>query len=278
MRALGAPDGALVLPDLTDLVRIEARQRLPWRLRGLVAGALRQLDLAVPMLVEARPTVGVVVGTALTPPPAANGKDDEINGESPLDAARSAVGVGAVGGYVQLVEWTLSEYLYLARRHPAALPDLQRAARAADGFLRVGPFVVLPDGAGSAPDPARLGPDGAAPLSADPQLLLARVLAAGHALAPGDLVFAAPEPVVGPPEVAPPTDTDSLRAALRRGLAAAVTVGFRRPEYLRPGSVVTVDGDQLGRQPLRVAVPPGVNAPTRDALPLVDPRPAESTL
>ena len=36
--------------------------------------------------------------------------------------------------------------------------------------------------------------------------------------------------------------------------------------------VLAVDGDLLGRLALRVAVPPGVAAPTPDALPLVTPR------
>ncbi|MCA9547541.1 MAG: hypothetical protein KC613_24220, partial [Myxococcales bacterium] len=121
--------------------------------------------------------------------------------------------------------------------------------------------------------PAKVGPDGRAAIpQGDAAGLLARVLAMGKPLQAGDVVVAAPPPVVGPPDLAPAEPMPSLRATLRRDLARAVARGLASPAYLRPGSVLAVDGDLLGRLALRVAVPPGVAAPTPDALPLVTPR------
>ena len=251
-RALTAGSLPVVLPTLADLVRLEAVQRLPWRLRGLVAGALGRLGLQVPLLVEARATTGLVVGAAL----------DTAAVKGPRAVLRQAI-----AGYVQLVEVSLAEYLYLARRSPSDRKILFRVARGADGFVRAGPFWTLPAVAGGAPDPARSGPNGRASFTEPPEALLVRVLQAGVRLRPGDVVAAAPRPVIGPPSLARPVEGASFRGEARQGLARSIFVGMTRDAYLRPGGVLRFDGDLLGRQTLRVAAPPGVDLPSlgRDA-------------
>lgn len=257
-RALEPPGNAVVLPTVHDLVRVEARQRLPWSLRGVVAGALGALGLEAPLLVEARSTVGVVVARPLTPAQI----DDPV-------ALRAAV-----GGFVQLGEVSLGEYLFLRDWSPRDTPRLEVAARAADGFVRAGPWLALPAGPGAGPDPARLGPDGRVAFAEPPAALLARVLRAGGRLAPGDVVAVEAQPVRGAPAAAAPADAPSRRSAMRQALARSITRGLVAPHYLRPGGVVEVDGDVLGRQTLRIAVPPGVAVPTFDAAPLVEVQPA----
>jgi hypothetical protein len=258
-RALAGPERPVTLPAPPDLVRLEARQRFPWRLRGLLAAALQSLQLEVPLLVESRSSVAVVVGASL---------EADEDGVPP----RASVLRAAIAGYVQVAEVTLGEYLFLARRYPADLPRLQRAARAADGFLRAGPFVVSAIAQGGAPDPARLGPDGQAAFSQEPATLLAAVLRAGHQLHPGDIIAVAAPPVAGPPSLPPSEAGPSLRATLRRDLARSMAAGFDRGTYLRPGSVRRVYTDHLGALAFRMVVPPGVSAPIGDGQPLVGPR------
>lgn len=245
-RAAGAPGGVAVLPARADLVRIEARQRLPWTLRGLVADALERLSLDTPLLVEARVVPAVVVARPLGPQ------------ASPQEVE------AALGAFTQVVELSLAEYLYLAMSSPADLGGLQRAARAPDGFLRPGPFLVLRQN--GLPDGHRLGPDG----TGFPQAaaLVGRVLAGGHSLAPGDVISALPAPLLGAPMVGLIDEKRSRRARLRHGLARSILVGSSRPGYLRPGAVVRVEGDLLGVQEVRVAVPAGVAVPSPDAGPL----------
>ncbi len=245
-RALSGGSLPVVLPTLADLVRVEAIQRLPYRLRGLVAGALTGLGLQVPLLVEARATAGIVVGRPLRAPAA----------EDP-EALRSAI-----AGYVQLAEVTLAEYLYLAERSPSDARVLERVARGIDGFVRAGPFWNLAGGPGATPDPARTGPNGAGAFEVPPEALLAAVLQRGEVLRPGDVVAAAPPPVAGPPRLLEPVDATTWRSVTRLGLARAVALGLGREDYLRPGGVVHFDGDLLGRLTVRVAVPPGINLPT----------------
>ncbi|MCB9538870.1 MAG: hypothetical protein H6704_21765 [Myxococcales bacterium] len=256
-RALEPPGHAVVLPTVHDLVRVEARQRLPWSLRGVVAGALGGLGLEAPLLVEARSTVGVLVARPLTP--------------AQLDDAAALR--AAVGGFVQLGEISLGEYLFLRAWSPRDTPRLETAARAADGFVRAGPWLALPMGPGAGPDPARLGPDGRAAFDRPPEAVLAGVLRAGGRLAPGDVVAVAARPVRGAPRAEAPRDAPSRRSAMRQALARSITRGLVAPHYLRPGGVVEVDGDVLGRQTLRIAVPPGVAVPTFDAAPLVEVQP-----
>ena len=57
---------------------------------------------------------------------------------------------------------------------------------------------------------------------------------------------------------------------MRLALARSITRGLVAPEYLRPGRTYAFDGGVLGRQALRIAVPPGVAVPSWDAEPLVD--------
>lgn len=253
-RALAPPGDTVVLPARADLVRLEARQRLPWRLRGLVGEALTYLGLEAPLLVEARTTVGLLVGAPL----------------APAAAAEPASLRAAVAGYVQLVEVSLGEYLFLATRAPGEAAVLARAARAADGFVRAGPFLTVPAEPGGAPQPDRLGIGGRAALEEPPAALLARVLRAGVTLRPGDVVAAAPPPVRGGPHAEPDPELVSHRAVQRSALVRSIVRGLGEAVYLRPGSVIDVDGDLLGRQVLRVAVPPGVAVPSVDVGPLVD--------
>jgi hypothetical protein len=168
---------------------------------------------------------------------------------------------------VQIVEVTLGEYLFLAQRDPLATPVLQTAARASDGFVRAGPYLVLPqDGL---PDLRHVGPDGRAPL--DDAVELARsVLRSGRALKPGDVIAAGIPAVQGPPPTISPAGIFSRRARLRHALARSILEGLSRPTYLRPGAVFKVDGDLLGRQVVRVAVPAGVAVPSRSIRPLVE--------
>ena len=246
-RALTAATLPVVLPTRADLVRLEAVQRLPWRLRGLVAGALGRLGLEVPLLVEARATTGLVVGRPL----------DVSAVSGPRSVLRDAI-----AGYVQILEVSLAEYLYLAGWSPSDRKALRRAARGADGFVRAGPFWTLSAVAGGTPDPMRTGPNGRVPFDAPPEALLVRALQAGARLRPGDVVAAAPEPVEGPPRSKKIPEAGSFRAAVRAGLTSSIVRGLTLPAYLRAGGVLHFDGDLLGRQTLRVAVPPGVDVPT----------------
>ncbi|MEZ4474203.1 MAG: hypothetical protein R3F60_26125 [bacterium] len=246
-RSAGPPGSPTGLPATADLVRIEARQRLGWVLRGLVASALERLGLETPLLVEARSSAAVVLARPLAP------------GAGPAEVE------AAIGGFVQVVELSLAEYLYLAARSPVDLPALLRLARAADGFLRPGPFLVLRrDGL---PDGRTLGPDGAG-FAEPPAALVARVLATGATLAPGDVVAAAGAPLLGAPEADAPPDRLSRRARLRHGLARSILSGAGRSGYLRAGAMVRVDGDLLGRQLVRVVSPAGVAVPSGDAIPI----------
>ncbi|MCK6570763.1 hypothetical protein L6V77_06555 [Myxococcota bacterium] len=244
-RALGAPERPAVLPTRADLVRLEARQRLPWRLRGLVAQTLAGLSLDTPLLVEARSSVALVVGAHLTP-----------------DAGRDPATLqGAIAGYVQLSELSLGEYLFLARLFPADADVLARAARAAEGFLRPGPHLVLRGGAGEAPSPARLGVTGGPDAPFDPVGLLARALSAGVSLSPGDVLAAAPIPPFGGPPATAGQGAGTGRGAVRRLLAGSVLRGATSPTFLRPGTPVQAEGDLLGAVEYRVVVPPGVQLP-----------------
>jgi hypothetical protein len=243
-RVVTGSDRPAVLPTREDLVRIEARQRLPWRLRGLVAQTLAGLALETPLLIEARPTLGLVIGRPLTP-----------------DAARDpAVLREAIAGYVQFTELSVGEYLFLARLNPADADALARTARAADGFLRAGPYFVLRS-PGGVPTAARLGVTGGPTGTLAPESLLARTLLAGTSLSPGDVVVAAPRAVEGGPEVSPDRAKGVGRAAVRRLLAESVLRGTTRHAYLRPGASVEADADLLGAVRFRVVVPPGVHVP-----------------
>ncbi|MCA9527509.1 MAG: hypothetical protein KC549_14565, partial [Myxococcales bacterium] len=66
----------------------------------------------------------------------------------------------------------------------------------------------------------------------------------------------------------PPPDRLSRRARLRHGLARSILSGAGRSGYLRPGAVLRVDGDLLGRQLVRVVSPAGVAVPSGDAIPI----------
>lgn len=251
-RALGAAARPAVLPTRADLVRLEARQRLPWRLRGLVAQTLSGLSLETPLLVEARATVGLVVGAHLS-----------------ADAPRApGQMLAAIAGYVQVSELSLGEYLFLGRLFPADAEALGRAARAADGFARPGPFLVLSGGAGASPDPMRLGVTGGPSAPFDPVAVLGRALAAGLSLSPGDVLVAAPASVRGGPDVPPSGTRGSGRGAVRRLLAESVLRGAASPAYLRPGTPVRAEADLLGALEYRLVVPPGVQLPeSRDVVP-----------
>lgn len=242
---------AVVLPTRADLVRIEARQRLPWSLRGVVAGALERLGLDAPLLLEARSGAGIVFARPV-----------------PVGADAATI-LAAVGGVVQIVELTVGEYLFLAQRDAPAAERLRTAARAADGFVRAGPFLVLPsDGV---PDLTRVGPDGRAALAGVVELTQA-ILRSGQALRPGDVISDGMPAVIGPPAAAAPPGVFSRRARLRHALARSILEGLSEPAYLRPGAVVTVDGDLLGQQTVRVAVAPGMSVPSPFVKPLVQPR------
>lgn len=254
-RAIGHPGGPAVLPDRADLARFEARQRLPWPTRGVVAGALEALGLDVPLLAELRGTVAAVVGAPLGP--------EHAGDEAALRRA--------VAGYVSVAELSLGEYLFLAESLPASGEALRRTARAADGFVRPGPLLVL-GGAGRGPDPTRLGLDGVAAFAEPPMALLGRVVAAGHRLAPGDVVAAAPPPPRGAPLVFPTGEAESMGAALRTALGRSLLVAMVLPVYLRPGATRRLDGDLLGESRLRVAVPAGIAAPATEARPLTEQR------
>lgn len=246
-RATGAPGGATTLPAVPDLVRLEARQRLPWPLRGLVADALERLGLDTPLLVEARSAPAMVLSHALEPGASL----------TEIDAA--------LGAFVQVVELSLAEYVFLGMHDPADLAALLRVARAGDGFLRPGPFLVLRRG--GLPDGRHLGPDGLGFPEA-PAALVQQALAVVGRLEAGDVLAAAPAPLLGAPRVGMPPDTLSRRARLRHGLARSILAGSSRADYLRPGSVVRVEGDLLGQQEVRLAVPAGVAVPSLDAGPL----------
>lgn len=252
-RVIGRPSAPVELPARADLARVEARQRLPGPVRGVVAQALERVDLDLPVLMELQPAGGVVVGAALTP----------ADVDDPVRLQR------AVAGYVQVAELSMGEYLYLARTHPRTSGRSRRAARGGDGFLRPGPHLVLAR-PGLGPDPRRLGIDGRDALPIAPATLLARVLAAGHSLAPGDVVAIGLEPVQGAPLILPPNAGDGLVATLRSGLVHAVLAGTRTPLYLRPGSTRRLDGALLGVQWVRLVVPAGVAAPTAASTPLVE--------
>lgn len=251
-RAIGTPTGPALLPDRADLARFEARQRLPWRLRGIVAGALERLGLDTPLLIELRTTAALLVGARLDPAQA----DDPV-------AIRRAI-----AGYLPVAELSLGEYLFLAESVPREAEALERTARAADGFLRPGPILTLAT-PGRAPDPSRVALDGRRPLRS-PAALVARVLRAGHPLNPGDIVAAAPPAPRGAPIVFPAGAGDSMAAALGTGLARSLLLAMMLPVYLRPGAVRRLDGDPLGVQWVRLAVPAGVDAPATEARPLID--------
>lgn len=251
-RAIGTPTGPALLPDRADLARFEARQRLPWRLRGIVAGALERLGLDTPLLIELRTTAALLIGAPLDPAQA----DDPV-------ALRRAI-----AGYLPVAELSLGEYLFLAESVPAQAEALERTARAADGFLRPGPILTLAT-PGRAPDPSRVALDGRRPLRS-PDQLIARVLRAGHPLAPGDIVAAATPAPRGAPIVFAAGAGDSMAAALGTGLARSLLLAMMLPVYLRPGAVRRLDGDPLGVQWVRLAVPAGVDAPATEARPLVD--------
>jgi hypothetical protein len=262
-RAVGSPARPVVLPTRADLTRLEARARVPWRLRGVVADALARLELEMPLLVEARSTVAVVVGAPLAP---------DLLKEAPAEQRRALS--GAVAGYVQILEVSLGEYLFLATWSPADADLLASAARDGDGFLSAGPFLTLPAAPGGAPRPEALGTDGRSALAEPAERLIARVLRAGTHLRPGDVVEAEPPPVVGAPP--PPGDhpgPDAAAPGMRDQLALAVVRGFANAAYLRPGHVWRADGDLLGRQTLRVALAPGVAVPATDLRPLFEPPP-----
>jgi hypothetical protein len=250
-RFVEATGQAVVLPTRADLVRIEARQRLPWGLRGVVAGALERLGLDAPLLLEARAGAGVVFAR-----PVAVGAD-------------AATILAALGGVVQIVELTAGEYLFLAQRAARAAGALRTAARAADGFVRAGPFLVLPDD--GVPDLMRVGPNGQAALTGVVELAQA-ILRSGQSLRPGDVISDGMAAVVGPPAAASPPGVFSRRARLRHALARSILEGLSMSAYLRPGAVVKVDGDLLGQQTVRVAVAPGVSVPSPFIKPLVQPR------
>lgn len=250
-RAIGAPGGPTLLPDRADLARFEARQKVPWAARGVVAGALEMLGLDVPLLTELRSTLALVIGARLTPDAA----DDDA-------AIRRAI-----AAYAPVAELSMGEYLFLAESLPAAANQLRRTARAADGFLRPGPMLVLA-APGRGPDPGRLGLDGGATFGERPVALVRRLLADGRALEPGDVVAAAPPPPRGAPLVFATGRAESMGAALRTALGRSLLVAMMLPIYLRPGATRGFDGDLFGRWRLRVAVPAGVAAPATEARPL----------
>ncbi len=259
LRAIGSPTAPAVLPDRADLARYEVRQRVPFRWRGVVADALERLGLDTPLLVELRGTAAVVIGEALTPAHAA----DRV-------AVRRAI-----AGVMPVAELTMGEYLFLAETVPGEAEVFRRTARAADGFLRPGPLLTLA-APGRAPDPSRLIVDDRRPL-VEADALVARVLAAGHPLAPGDVVAAAPLAPRGAPIVFPTGAGESMAAALRTGLARSLLLAMMLPVYLRPGAVRPLDGAELGVQWVRLAVPAGVDAPATEARPLVEPGGARPT-
>ncbi len=255
-RALGRPGGPTLLPDRADLARFEARQRVPWAARGVVAGALETLDLDVPLLTELRSTVALVVAEPLQP--------DDADDEAKLRRA--------VGGFVPVAELSMGEYLFLAESLPGSAAPLQRTARAADGFLRPGPILVLA-APGRGPHARRLGFDGGA-FSTSPIALMRAVLARGGRLAPGDVLALRTVDPRGAPLVFPTGEAESMAAALRTALSRSLLVAMMLPVYLRPGATRRFDGDLFGRWGLRVAVPAGVAAPATEVGPLGIP-PAE---
>ncbi|MBU0554114.1 hypothetical protein KKF91_12310 [Myxococcota bacterium] len=255
-RALGPPGRAVLLPTRPDLVRLEARQRLPGGVRGVVGEALERLGLEAPFLLSARLTAGVILAAPLG--------EATLRAADPLAEARRAI-----GAYVQIVEIALGEYLFLAKHTPHDAARLRRAARAGDGFLRAGPFLAFSH-PGRAPHYRHLTINAAAPFDQPPELLLLRLLQSGARLKPGDLVSAAPRAVM-PPEGGPDKRASTWRSALRLGLARSILKALQSPDYLRPGAVVVADGDVfLGRQRVRVAAPPGVATPSDSALPLIE--------
>jgi hypothetical protein len=264
-RALGPVSAPLVLPTIADLVRLEARQRLPWRLRGVVARALELLELQTPLLVDHRASVGVVVGALLSP-------EDLVRAPERLERA--------VAGFVQWSEASLSEYAVLAQERPDDRDVLLRAAYAFDGALRAGPFLVVgADGHAATTVDAGLLPGRGAPSFARPATaLLADVLRSGASLAPGDVVVQAPVALTSawvppaPDHAAPPAGRAALRSALTRALLSGVEEG----RWLRPGVPIDTAADTLGGMAYRLVLPAGVAVPNpsglRDALPALDPR------
>ncbi|MEZ4467428.1 MAG: hypothetical protein R3F43_24035 [bacterium] len=242
----GPPGSPTGLPATADLVRIEARQRLGWVLRGLVASALERLGLETPLLVEARSSA-VVLARPLAP---GRGR--------PRWRPPSAASC----------RWSSSPWPSTCARPRAAPWTCRRCSGWRPGRGRLpapGAFLVLRrDGL---PDGRTLGPDGAG-FAEPPAALVARVLATGATLAPGDVVAAAGAPLLGAPEADAPPDRLSRRARLRHGLARSILSGAGRSGYLRAGAMVRVDGDLLGRQLVRVVSPAGVAVPSGDAIPI----------
>jgi len=264
-RALGSVYAPLVLPTIADLVRLEARQRLPWRLRGVVARALEMLELQTPLLVDHRASVGVVVGTHLSP-------DDLVRAPARLE--------GAVAGFVQWSEASLSEYAVMAHERPDDRDALMRAAYAFDGALRAGPFLLVAgEGRGGQTIDAGLLPGRGAPSFSRPATaLLADVLRAGASLAPGDVVVQSPTSLVRAwvppaPDEGPPA---AGRIALRSAVTRALLTGAEEGRWLRPGVPIDTAADALGGMAFRLVLPAGVAVPApaglRDALPALDPR------
>lgn len=263
-RALAPTTTPLALPTLADLVRLESKQRLPWRLRGIVARALGGLGLSTPLLLETRTSVGVVVGRMVTP--------------AALEAPTGEL-AGAIAGYVQWNETSLGEYLVLAEARPADADALTRSAYAFDGALRAGPFLVIDRRGGGAAtiDPVLLPGPGAPAFGRPATALLADVLRTGASLAPGDVVVVAPAPLepaalepVMDDEVAPPG-----RAGLRHTVARALLAAAERDRWLRPGAPVESRADTLGLLAFRLVLPAGVAVPDlralRAARPALDP-------
>ena len=254
-RALGAPDHPVVFPTRAELARIESRQRLPWRLRGLVEQTLEQLTLELPLLVEARATTALVLRTRLEP--------SDADGSADARARLS----DAVGGYVQLVEFSMGEYLFLSQFVPQESASLSAAARGGDGSLRAGPVLVLPGRDGSKPTFAHLASAVSPHLGLRPEELIARVLLSGKSLSPGDLVAVEPAAPSSFPEVSIGADTSSGRVALRRRLSLALRKSARSGAWLRPGDHFVSSADALGTLSLRVVAPAGVYVPNDGALP-----------
>ncbi len=254
-RALAAPGEALILPALADLVRLESQQRLPRRLRGLVAGALSRLGLEAPFLVELRESAALVLSQPLSP--------ELLRRSDALAQVQRAI-----GGYSAFLAASLGEYLFLAALEPQQAKLLQRMARAAEGFLHPGPFLVLArEGRGPIPDRLRLGRRPA--FAEPPERLVMRVLRAGISLRPGDII-ASPAPAVQPPSGALDRSAVTRRAALRGGLARSILHNLESLSYLRPGDGLALEAGLLGRQRLRLAVPPGIAVPSPEARPLVE--------
>lgn len=255
-RAAVAAGRALVVPTIHDLTRIEAVQRLPWITRGLVGGALGNLGLETPLLLESRGGIGLIIAKAIGP--------DDLGH---LERAAEVV-----AGYTLLTEVSAAEYLLLATRFPKAASALKTAARASDGFLQVGPFLVIPAVSGGAPDATRLAVDGQLAFPAGALATLRDVLRGGVSLRPGDVVSVVPRGVSFAPEVdVDVSNAGSYRSATRHTLAQALRDGLRQAKYLRPGRTTRVEGDLLGQHQTRLAAPPGIAVPTQTVVPVIEP-------